>query len=147
MSEGLVKHQMQPCPVSCVSTCLAMIAGKPAAEVIDRFHVEYRKGGLSLRSMLDALGIPFKSFDTADEPMIEWEGAYICTAPSLNIQGGTHQIIIEVTGENYWVLDPVMGREDRLYYVKRGESKEANQVDLNGFTLDAFIDAEWLHLR
>ena len=147
MSEGLVKHQMQPCPVSCVSTCLAMIAGKSAAEVIERFHVEYRKGGLSLRTMLDGLGVPFKSFDTADEPMLEWEGAYICTAPSLNIQGGTHQIIIEVTGENYWVLDPVMGREERLYYVKRGESKEANQVDLNGFTLDAFIDAEWLRAR
>ena len=147
MSNGLVKHQMQPCPVSCVSTCLAMMAGKPAAEVIERFHAKYRKGGVSLRSMLDDLGIPFKSFDTADEPMLEWEGAYICTAPSLNIQGGTHQIIIEVTGEDYWVLDPVMGRDERLYYVKRGTSSSPDQVDLNGFTLDAFIDAEWLRAR
>lgn len=147
MSEGMIKHQMQPCPVSCVSTCLAMVAGKPAAEVVDKFHIDYRKGGLSLRFMLNELGVPFKSFDSADEPMLEWEGAYICTAPSLNIQGGTHQIIVEITESDYWVVDPVMGREGKLYYVKRGCEKTELEVSLGGFVMDAFIDAEWLRAR
>lgn len=142
-----IVHQMQPCPVSCVSTCLAMIAGLPAAEVIERFHEKYRAGGLSLRAMLDELNVPFKSFDSADEAMLEWEGAYICTAPSLNIQAGTHQIIIEVTADDYWVIDPVMGRPDKLHYVKRGAAESPAQVVLGGYSLDAFISAEWLAAR
>lgn len=147
MSEQLIKHQIQPCPVSCVATCLAMVSGKPASEIIERFHIKYRQGGLSLRQMLDELGVPFRSFDSADEPALEWEGAYICTSPSLNIQGGTHQIIVEVTGENYWVHDPVMGRDERLYYVKRGGVTSILEVELGGFVMDAFVDAEWLRSR
>lgn len=146
MSRHIV-HQMQPCPVSCVSTCLAMVAGLPASGVINRFHDEYRAGGLSLRQMLDELGVPFKSFDSADEAFLGWEGAYICTAPSLNIQAGTHQIIIEVTADDYWVVDPVMGRPEKLYYVKRGAAELPEQVELGGYSLDAFISAEWLASR
>lgn len=143
---GLIKHQMQPCPVSCVSTCIAMVAGIPAAEAVERFHKRYREEHLSLRNILDELGIPFTSFDSADDSCLGDEGAYLCTAPSLNIVAGTHEIIIEVTGEDYFVIDPVMGREDRKYYVKRGEASGL-AIDLGGFTIDAFISAAWLKGR
>lgn len=142
-----IKHQVQPCPVSCVSTCLAMIAGVQAREVIDRYHSGYRDGSVKLRSMLEGLGIRFSSFDTVDGGDLCEEGAYLVTAPSLNIQGGTHQIIIELTDSDYFVIDPVMGRDDRLYYVKRGEVVDGLQVELGGFSVDAFVSAEWLSSR
>ena len=143
---GLIKHQMQPCPISCVATCIAMVAGIPAVEAVERFHKRYREDGLSLRKILNELGIPFTSFDSADDASLGDEGAYLCTAPSLNIVAGTHEIIIEVTGDDYFVIDPVMGREDRKYYVKRGQASGL-AIDLGGFKIDAFISADWLKGR
>lgn len=141
-----ISHQMQPCPVSCVSICLAMVAGLPADMVIAQFHDEYRGGGLSLRNMLDSLGVPFKSFDSADDNILNEDGAYLCAAPSLNIEAGTHEIIIEVTEDGYFVIDPVMGREGRKYYVVRGQGSGL-AVEIGGFSIDAFVSSEWLASR
>lgn len=136
----IITHQMQPCPYSCVSTCLAMIIGRPAQEVIDEMHKSYRDGELTLRQMLESLGIEYTAFFSLDCPPLADEGVYLCTSPSLNIEGGNHQILIEVTDENYFVLDPVRGREDRKYYVARGKGEGIPlAIDLGGFVVDAFI--------
>lgn len=148
MMDPLIKHQIQPCPVSCVCTCLAMVAGVPVPGVITKWHDKYRKGNTALRVILDDLKIPFTSFDTCDNTSLCEEGVYLCTAPSLNIVAGTHQILIEVTDDDYYVIDPVRGREDRKYYVKRGLQESAMlAVDLGGFTIDAFVSREWLEGR
>lgn len=143
-SETLVKHQMQPCPVSCVCTCLAMITGRPAPEVIEKWHTKYREGNTAMRVILDDLGIEARSFDTLDNISLCEEGVYLCTAPSLNIQAGTHQILVELTEDDYYVLDPVQGRSERMYYVKRGSVKNEMEVELGGFTIDAHVSREWL---
>lgn len=136
----IITHQMQPCPYSCVSTCLAMIVGRPAQEVIEEMHQPYRDGDLTLRQMLERLGVEYKAFFSLDCPPLADEGVYLCTSPSLNIEGGNHQILIEVTDENYFVLDPVQGREDRKYYVTRGKGEDIPlAIDLGGFVVDAFI--------
>lgn len=141
----LIVRQMQPCPVSCVSTCLAMLAGRPAAEVIEEMHKPYREGDLTLRDMLNFLGIEYTAFFSVDNPPLADEGAYLCTAPSLNIEAGNHQILIEVTDEAYFVLDPVQGREDRKYYVPRGQSSgDPLAIELGGFVVDAFISRSHL---
>lgn len=136
----LIIHQMQPCPYSCVSTCLAMIVGSPAGEVIEQLHKPYRDGDLTLREMLEYLGIKYTAYFSLDCPPLADEGVYLCTSPSLNIEAGNHQILIEVTDSGYFVLDPVQGREGRKYYVARGKG-EGNQlaIDLGGFVVDAFI--------
>lgn len=136
----IITHQMQPCPYSCVSTCLAMIVGRPAQEVIEQMHKPYRDGDLTLRQMLERLGVEYTAFFSLDCPPLADEGVYLCTSPSLNIEGGNHQILIEVTDEGYFVFDPVQGREDRKYYVarERGEGIPL-AVDLGGFVVDAFI--------
>jgi hypothetical protein len=144
----LIEHQMQPCPVSCVSTCLAMLKGIPASVVIEKWHDVYRECNTAMRTILDDLGIQFKSFDTCENSSLCEIGAYLVTAPSLNIIAGTHQILIEVTEDDYFVIDPVKGRDDRKFYVKRGHS-ECNPlaVELGGFMIDAFIPVEWLAAR
>lgn len=143
----LIKHQIQPCPVSCVSTCMAMLIDQPAAEVVEKVHLRYREQGLSLRQMMGELGIEFQSFDTCDDNPLDSVGAYLCTAPSLNIVAGTHQIIVEVTEDDYFVHDPVMGRDDRKFYTKRGQATGDLEVDLQGFSVDAFIPHSWLSNR
>lgn len=136
----IITHQTQPCPYSCVSTCLAMIVGRPAKEVIEEMHQPYRDGDLTLRQMLERLGVEYTAFFSLDCPPLADEGVYLCTSPSLNIEGGNHQILIEVTDENYVVLDPVQGREDCKYYVARGRGEGIPlAIDLGGFIVDAFI--------
>lgn len=141
----IISHQMQPCPYSCVSTCLAMIVGRPAQKIIEEMHQSYRDGELTLRQMLERLGVEYTAFFSLDCPPLADEGVYLCTSPSLNIEGGNHQILIEVADDNYFVLDPVQGREDRKYYVARGKGKGIPlAIDLGGFVVDAFISRDHL---
>lgn len=142
----LVEHQMQPCPTSCVSASLAMVAGLPAQVVVDRFHAAYHNFELSLRDMLEELCVPFKSFDTCNKNTLDEVGAYLCSVPSLNMVASGHQLVIEVTEDDYFILDPNTGREGRKFYVKRGEAAELG-VELGGYNIDAFVPAEWLAKR
>ncbi len=144
----LINHQMQPCPVSCVSTCMAMLVNEPVSVTVNRFHDAYRDGSLTLRSMLDRLGLGYTAFYSIDCPAMVDEGAYLCTAPSLNIEAGNHQILIELTDDGYYVHDPVMGRHDRKFYVARGAAPDNPlAVDLGGFIIDAFISREQIEIR
>lgn len=148
MMGPLISHQIQPCPVSCVCTCLAMVAGLPVPDVITKWHDKYREGNTALRVILDDLKIQFTSFDSCDNASLCEEGVYLCTVPSLNIVAGTHQILVEVTADNYYVIDPVRGREGKKYYVRRGLGESAMlAVELGGFVIDAFVSREWLECR
>lgn len=139
----LITFQMQPCPASCVSTCMAMIVERPAADLIKEFHQAYRDGAITLRNMLEFLGVGYTAFYSVDCPPLADEGVYLCTAPSLNIQAGNHQILIEVTDDGYFVFDPVQGREGRMFYVARGKGEgDPLAVDLGGFVVDAFISRD-----
>lgn len=142
-----ITHQTQPCTTSCMSTCLAMIVNKPVQEIVDQFHENYRTHCTPLREMLNKLGVPFESFDSADHPNLCEVGVYMVTVPSLNIRAGIHQILIEVRDFDYLVIDPVKGIEGRFYYVARGEAKGEFEVDLGGFGIDAYISWMWLRGR
>lgn len=142
-----ITHQTQPCNTSCMSTCLAMVTNKPAQDVINQYHEKYRSKCTSIRSMLDSLGVPFTSFDTADHVVLGDVGVYMVTVPSLNIVAGNHQILIEVRDFDYLVHDPVQGREGRYYYVPRGQADGAYAIELGGFMVEAFISWTWLKDR
>ena len=139
----LIKHQTQPCKFSCVTTCLAMLLGEPVETLIPAFHQRYRTGQVTLRGMLEESCIPYTAFYSLDERSASEEGVYLCTVPSINIEGGNHQLLIEVTEDGYFVIDPVMGRDAR-YYVARGQEDGDRKVALNGFITDAFISRKWL---
>lgn len=145
MSEFMIHHQMQPCPVSCVSTCIAMLTGKPVAEIIERFHANYREGDLSIGDMLRELNLDFKDFRSAERQSIDRDAIYLCSVPSLNIQGGMHEIVVEMANDGDWVVhDPNMGRDDRLYYTSRpGDDSKAVMMS-SGYTVDAVVDHDTL---
>ena len=146
---ALIKHQKQPCPTSCMSTCVAMVAGLPAGTVRRLMHDRYHKGVINLGHMLDELGIPYTSFDSAqdDNARLDQVGAYFCTMPSLNTDGGQHAMVIEVTATTWHVLDPNRGKLGRRrHYIKRGKHARKG-VELNGYTVNAFVSHDWLKDR
>lgn len=140
-AEFIVEHQTQPCPTSCVTTCMAMIAGCPVG-VLMGMHDEYHATDLSIRQVLDRLGIPFRSFDSADRVSLGDEGVFLVSVPSLNIQGGMHQVVIEMLDDGDWrVYDPNQGRGDRLYYTSLVETGDDKAFILaGGYGIDAAID-------
>lgn len=143
-----LEHQTQPCPVSCVAACMAMLARRPAVEIRDKFHERYLSNGsqgLSIRQMLTELVIPFQSFDSADRNSISGDpGFYLLCVPSLNIVGGNHQILMEMRPDGFWqVFDPAMGLmvdgKARRYYVVYESLNPLETVMHSGYTIEAFI--------
>lgn len=147
-----LKNITQPCPYSCVSTCMAILAQRPIAEIHALFHSRYLNGEgegkeptMSIREMLHELQLPFKSFDSADRNSLTTEpGVSILCVPSLNIVGGNHQILVEMRPDGWWqVLDPARGfvldGKPRMSYTAE-ESPDPLHVTLHsGYTVEAFI--------
>lgn len=132
-----------------MSTCVAMVAGLPAGTVRRLMHDRYHKGLINLSDMLSELGIPYTSFDSAqdDNARLEMVGAYFCTMPSLNTDGGQHAVVIEVTATTWHVLDPNRGKlGNRRHYIKRGK-RARKGVELGGYTVNAYVCYSWLRDR
>lgn len=143
----LISHQTQPTHNTCFSTCLAMIKALPVGVVASALHDRYFTGCMSTRQALDDQQIPFESFDTADLPMIERDGAYLVGVPSLNWEGGMHQIVVECFDGMMVVHDPALGRPGCKHYVAAVSEGATDEVKLNGFVIDAFVDRAYLAER
>lgn len=140
----LISHQTQPTHNTCFSTCLAMIKALPVGVVVSALHEQYFAGGMSTREALEHQAIPFESFDTADLPALDRDGAYLVGVPSLNWEGGMHQVIVECFEGMMVVHDPAMGRPGCKYYVAAVREGALAEVKLNGFVIDAFVSREYL---
>lgn len=131
---------MQPTHNTCASTCLAMLLDVPAKEVIDEFHSMYFTGEYTVRQYLKEKGVVADRLYTDGDDQALWDGhIYLVTVPSLNIQAGTHYIIIDCRDDdaNPIIYDPAKGREGKKYYITRFE-QPANEfeVHLSGFVVD-----------
>lgn len=98
-------HQLQPTYNSCVSTCVAMLAGVPAERVVDKWNNLYHDEPYRLLEMLsdyDILGIPHSPYCGS----IYYGELYLVSVQSLNVVNGLHQIIVDARGENKLLFDP-----------------------------------------
>jgi hypothetical protein len=122
-----------------------MLTGKPVDQVVEQFHTAYRETDLSIGDMLRDLNIDFTDYRSSERQSITADGVYLCGVPSLNIQGGMHEVIIEMVDDGEWtVLDPNMGRGDRLYYAA-GPTDDPLSVQMaGGYNIDAFVTHETL---
>jgi len=135
--------QSQPCPTSCMSTCIAMLLNIPVEAVKHRHHDDYREGR-SLREILNSYGVPFESFDSAEPHSIDRSGFWLLAVPSLNIEGGLHEVLVEFDkASSTWVIfDPRRGAEDRKFYSAAPDQDGPLARPLSGFSTDAFISIE-----
>lgn len=110
-----MKHQMQPTGDTCMCTCLAMLSGLQAKVVIEHCHEKLFSGLITIEKCMEALDIGFIPRMSHFNNRIEPGKVYLATVPSLNFEGGFHQILIDWTGDQYAVLDPACGSGKRYY--------------------------------
>lgn len=135
------EHQKQPCPVSCVPTCLAMALGEPVADILKEFEqlninisdgvyprelyyfLTYNVIGYE-RFLNTGLGLPSGSY-LAD----------VCSLAKVNMM---HCVLVHVTADyEVFVFDPNEGRIAAKYYAR----DSFNKLPAMSFTrLDDFSD-------
>ena len=130
-------HQKQPTPLSCVSTCIAMLLGVPAEKVIEEFHDDYRSGKAEIDKYLKMYGI--NAQPVLSNSVIEWDKLYLIVVPSLNKLAHAHEIIVDTRGDDPKIFDPNMGKPEKLYYVN---GSEPNKTKLEVGLVDYFVDYE-----
>lgn len=112
-----IVQQTQPTPLSCACTCIAMLVGKPAQEMIDEHHYSFYHEGAELCCILDAEGINYKTYRTTETMRMVPGFLYLLTVPSLNIKGGNHEVLVDFRDvTNPVCYDPAKGYKDRFYY-------------------------------
>lgn len=104
-----IKHQTQPTPLSCIATCLAMLAGRPAKFVDQEFTPKYVRNQHDIPMFLAMWGIICKPQITAGIHELKIGSLYLATVPSLMSAGLFHQIIIDVREGHVEVYDPGQG--------------------------------------
>lgn len=116
-----MEFQQQPTPDTCTSACLAMITGLPVSQVIEEYdHLHKAHESNPCKYLLEK-GVPFVYGSIYEQMRVC--GTFLLCVPSLNIQGGNHNIIFRTwynPDDGYYykqLLDPARGREGRRYYV------------------------------
>lgn len=134
----MIQHQTQPTFNTCMSTCVAMIAGQPVNEVVERWHQAFHDKADWLDDALDYYKIPY--FYGSQRKGALHEGfIYFLTVPSLNIQGGLHQILVSLTADRgIEVFDPVKGRDGSKYYVYPNPQND-DEVRLHSWCIDLSV--------
>ena len=95
-------HQYQPTPFTCTHACLAMVLGRPVADIVDEVGLHQ---GFNQKDLLAAL----TRYDLMHAMTLFgalWEGWQFVVVPSLNVRGGSHQVLVCCQGAKMRVLDP-----------------------------------------
>lgn len=131
-------HQQQPTFNTCMSACVAMVAGQPVDEVVKRWHQAFHDKTDWLDDALDYYKIPY-FYGNQRRAELLYGFIYFLTVPSLNIVGGLHQILVSLTADRgIEVFDPVKGRPGSKYYVY-GEVLSDDEVCLHSWCVDLSV--------
>lgn len=134
----MLQHQQQPTFNTCMSACVAMVAGQPVAEVVERWHQSFHDKADWLDDALDYYKIPY-FYGSQRRCELLYGFIYFLTVPSLNIQGGLHQILVSLTADRgIEVFDPARGRPGSKYYVY-GIPTSDDEVELISWCIDLSI--------
>lgn len=132
----IIKHQMQPTPTSCASTCIAMLLDVPAEEIIEQFHDKYKSGEMNIDQFLTSKNINVEPLLTSYW-QAKWDGLYFAIVPSLNMKANLHEIIIDTRNDDVIIYDPNMGKEGKYYYVNNEkEDKTELEYGLISYVLE-----------
>jgi len=118
-----MKHQTQPTHDSCVVTCCAMLAGKPAKMAYEHFHEKLWANEVNVEWILEALDVQFQR-GFYEGHTVYGGFVYLVSVPSLNCRGEFHQVILDSRGEELVVLDPARGLDGKFHYVWQPEKGE-----------------------
>lgn len=131
----------QPTGDSCTSACLSMLTGIDVNQVVEQFHKDWQTNQSDPSEFLSKHGIRSYAHNKVFDHRLDWGTIYLATVPSLNIEGGLHHILIDLSGDKIRVLDPNNGKEGKRYYVEwYCDNLESMQVKLTSWIVDLHID-------
>lgn len=119
-----ITHQKQPYSTCCVQTCLAMLLDEPVEDVIAMLGT---KEGLSTFETYQALNRFKFVWNALVLPELIFDGLYLLTVPSLNLQGRNHCILVE-RSDVITVYDPNEGKEGKLFYTSSNLSSWSEPI-------------------
>lgn len=108
----------QPTKYSCVTTSLAVLLGLTRPnDVVEQYHPQFFDGSKDVYAIMDELNINYRRPQRAGRNTLKKNKTYLVSIPSLNIPGGMHQVVFQVTSNwNIIVFDPAEGRPGRKFY-------------------------------
>jgi len=133
---------IQPTDNTCTSACLSMITDKPIDEVIKEFHNDWQASLSNPSEYLKYCNIQHEVNTNPFNFILEWGNIYLLTVPSLNIKGGLHHIVVDLTDiyNNVGkVYDPNNGKDGKSYYVSWVQPQSELQYPLKSFNIDICI--------
>ena len=121
--------------LNCVSACLSMVTNKDIDDITKDFDKAYHNQKLEIHEYLTTHDVPYERC-MADTRGLLGGKVYIAHAPSLNMPGYFHAIVIEMSNDgSMWIIhDPNNGREDGRRYYDGGDEP------LNGYSPDYMFD-------
>lgn len=133
-----LRHLTQPTSDSCVATCAAMVVGDKVVDV--EFHKQhYLAREQTLISYLTSRGLQAwrPTYTEGVMPHVMMKGyIYLVQTVSLNFENAFHMVVVDHRTEHPRILDPNVGREGLLTYVKFG----SGVYDLRNWTVEAIVD-------
>ncbi|KRS22851.1 hypothetical protein AAY72_01710 [Alishewanella sp. WH16-1] len=135
----------QPTSDTCTSACLAMLTGIPVDKVINEFHQGYFNRDLNPCDYLAIKGIQHTVNSNPYNNNCDWGCAYLVAVPSLNIEAGMHNIIIDCTGDEIAILDPCKGRDGKKHYINWTQEPTGNEVNLKIWMVELAVPKAALH--
>jgi len=121
LTKGLgIKFVQQPTSKTCVHACLAMVTGQPVQDIVLRFG-DRGIGAEEEVAFLTENGLLPVPMNRYAKNYFSETGLYLITAPSLNLLGKTHRLVVVI--DNNWdftILDPNAGRKGKKYYSRNG---------------------------
>lgn len=137
----IINFVQQPTDITCTSACLAMLTGKSIDLVIGESHEGWCNNSTDPVNYLLKYGINLIINTKPFKRTMEWGFVYLLTVPSLNVEGGLHHIVVDLTTENGTVLDPNRGRHGKEYYINWVDTPNSQlEVPLKSFTIDLVIE-------
>lgn len=121
-----INHVTQPCTMSCLSACIAMITGLDVETVVEDFHHRYQQDftHVTTSQYLESLGLPHTkdvSFNAEGLLSNDLTNVYaIVTSCSLNYADGLHAVMMAKVDRgdhtsDYIAYDPQLGNAGKHY--------------------------------
>jgi hypothetical protein len=134
----IINHVMQTEDKNCMSACIAMVTGIDIDRVTKEFHKGYCDCNIDPHEYLAYVGMPFRRCMAGERGLMHNHIYFMCV-PSLNIQGGLHEVVAQINNDGTWyILDPNMGKENRKVYIA-GPDKDLNPeiyIPLTSYVLE-----------
>ncbi|MBU1477471.1 MAG: hypothetical protein KJ856_05895 [Gammaproteobacteria bacterium] len=134
---GSISFVQQPTLDTCTSACLSMITGVDVNDVIRDFHDDWKSLKSNPSEFLSHRGIRHVVNKDVFSRILNYGFAYLLTVPSLNLEGGLHHIILDLSDALEKVYDPNQGKEGKRYYVGWSmENVNELEVKLHSWMVD-----------